>query len=261
MTAAIAATRRSLRADIETLGLERGDSVLAHAALRKVGPILGGPDELIGAIMDVIGPEGTLLGYCDWQLEDEERDDPVLRDDLPAFDPERSRSTRSNGAFPELLRTTSGALRSANPGASMAALGANAEWFTADHALDYGYGPQSPLGKLVEAEGKTMMIGAPRDTMTLLHHAEHVADFPNKRIIRYGAPILVDGQKVWRAFEEFDTSDPPDGQPDDYFATIVTAYLATGNGSTGKIGAADSVLVDARGVVDFAVAWMEANIR
>ena len=46
-----------------------------------------------------------------------------------------------------------------SPGASMAALGGRAAWFTADHALDYGYGPQSPLGKLVEASGKTMMLG------------------------------------------------------------------------------------------------------
>ena len=59
-----------------------------------------------------------------------------------------------------MLRTTPGARRSGNPGASMAALGGRAEWFTADHALDYGYGPQSPLGKLVEADGKTLMLGA-----------------------------------------------------------------------------------------------------
>ncbi len=35
---------------------------------------------------------------------------------------------------------------------------------------------------------------------------------------------------MWRAFEEFDTSDPPDGLPDDYFATIVEEFLATGEG-------------------------------
>lgn len=255
------ATRRSLAADFAALGLARGDAVLTHAALRKVGPVLGGPDTIIDAIMDVIGPEGTLLGYTDWQLEEEVWSDPALRDDIPAFDPLRSRSIRDVGAFPELLRTTPGALRSGHPGASMAALGGRAEWFTADHALDYGYGPQSPLGKLVEAGGKTMMLGAPRDTMTLLHHAEHIANFPNKRIRRYETPILVDGRTVWRWFEEFDTSDPPDGQPEDYFATIVTEYLATGEGKVGRVGEAETVLVDARSVVAFAAAWMEANIR
>lgn len=254
------ATRRSLAADLRTLGLARDDAVLVHAALRKVGPILGGPDALIDAICDVVGPGGTVLGYCDWQLDEVALSDPDLRGDVPPYDPLRSRATRDNGAFPELLRTIPGALRSGNPGASCAALGGRAAWFLADHALDYGYGPQSPFGKLVEAGGKTMLIGAPRDTMTLLHHAEHVADFPNKRVIRDQTPILVDGETVWRTFEEFDTSDPPDGQPDDYFATIVTAFLKQG-GSVGKVGQAETVLVEARPMVEFAVLWMEANIR
>ncbi|MBN9309846.1 aminoglycoside 3-N-acetyltransferase [Devosia sp.] len=255
-----AATRSSLASDLAAIGLAAGDAVLVHAALRRVGPIVGGPDVIVDALVDVLGPDGTILGYCDWQLADEVRDDPAMREHIPAFDPRRSRATRENGFWPELLRTTPGARRSANPGASMAALGGRADWFTADHAMDYGYGPQSPLGKLVEADGKVLMLGAPLDAMTLLHHAEHVADFPNKRIKRYETPILVDGRKVWRWFEEFDTSDPPDGLPDDYFATIVEAFLATGKGRRGTIGAAPSVLVPAPDIVAFGVRWLEQEL-
>lgn len=260
-SADVTATRRSLAADIAALGLASGDAVLVHAALRQVGPILGGPDTLIDALLDVVGPAGTILGYCDWQVDEDAAADPARRDDVPPFDRHRSRSIRDNGAFPELLRTTPEALRSANPGASCAALGGRADWFTADHPLDYGYGPGSPFARLVEADGKTMMLGAPLDTMTLLHHAEHLADFPNKRVKRAEAPILEDGRTVWRAYEEFDTGDPPEGQPDDYFATIVRAYLATGAGRTGKVGDAETVVVDARPMLDFAVAWMERHIR
>ena len=253
-------TQSQLVEQLRELGMQQGDAVLAHAALRRVGPVLGGPDTLIDAIRAVIGPAGTLLAYCDWQADDDILERTDLRDEIPPFDPRRSRSIRDNGAFPELLRTTPGALRSGNPGASCAALGGKAEWFTADHALDYGYGPQSPFGKLVEAGGKTMLIGAPLDTMTLLHHAEHVADFPNKRLRRYEAPILMDGKTVWRHFEEFDTGDPPHGLPDDYFATIVEAFLATGQGQRGMIGAAPSVLVDAAPMVAFGIAWLEDRL-
>ena len=191
-------TRADLAGQFRDLGLVPGDAVLVHASLRSVGPILGGPDSLIAALSDAVGPEGTILGYCDWQSEDDAVEHPDLRAHIPAFDPLTSRSIRDNGAFPELLRTTPGAKRSASPGASCAALGGRADWFTQNHALDYGYGPNSPFGKLVQARGKTLLLGAPRDTMTLLHHAEHVADFPNKRIRRYESPILVDDQKTWR---------------------------------------------------------------
>lgn len=250
-------TRTSLADDLSAIGLADGDAVLVHAALRSVGKIAGGPDDILYALQDVIGPAGTVLGYSDWQLDDAVRADPALRDHIPAFDPLRSRSNRDNGYWPELLRTTPGALRSAAPGASMAAIGGEAEWFTADHALDYGYGPQSPLGKLVEARGKVLMLGASLDHMTLLHHAEHLADFPNKRIKRYEEPILVDGEKVWRWFEEFDTSHSPDGLPEDYFAGIVEEFLAAGQGTRGKIGEASSVLVPAEEMVAFGVEWLE----
>ena len=255
-------TRRSLRADFEALGLASGDAVLVHAALRRVGPILGGPDTLIDALRDVVGLQGTILGYCDWNYDDRDLPDAGLRAQVPPFDPGRSRATRDNGFFPEMLRTTPGALRSANPGASCAAIGGRAAWFVADHALDYGYGPQSPFGKLVEAGGKTLLLGAPLDTLTLLHHAEHLADIPGKRIRRYETPILVDGKVVWRWFEEFDTSDPVvDGLPGDYFATVVSDFLASGKARRGTVGAAPSVLVKAVEIVPFAVDWLEARFR
>ncbi|MEO7223218.1 MAG: AAC(3) family N-acetyltransferase, partial [Devosia sp.] len=95
------------------------------------------------------------------------------------------------------------------------------------------------------------------DHMTLLHHAEHLADFTPKRIRRYETPMLIDGKVVWKAFEEFDTSDPPDGMADDYFATIVEDFLATGKGKRGTVGTAPSVLVEAKQVVPFAVSWIE----
>jgi aminoglycoside 3-N-acetyltransferase len=253
-------TRDELARQLTALGLATGDAVLVHAGLRSVGPILGGPDSLIDALIDAVGPAGTILGYCDWNYDDRDLPDAALRAQVPPFDAAASRATRDNGAFPELLRTRPGARRSGNPGASCAALGGQAAWFTADHALDYGYGPQSPFGKLVAAGGKTLLVGAPLDTMTLLHHAEHLADIPAKRLRRYEAPMLVDGATVWRRFEEFDTSDPViAGLPDDYFASIVADFLATGQGKRGPVGAAPSVLVEAGAIVAFAVAWLETR--
>jgi len=231
--------------------------VLVHAALRSVGPIIGGADVVVSALRDVVGSQGTILGYTDWLSEDDVPADPGARAEISPFDPLTSRANRDNGWFPEMLRTTPRARRSGNPGASMTALGGRAEWFTADHALDYGYGPNSPLGKLVEVDGKTLLLGCDWAKMTIQHHAEHLANIPH-RIKRYEAPLLVDGKTVWRQFEEFDTSHSPDGLPEDYFVTVVTEFLATGKGWRGGIGAAPSVLVRAKEIVPFAVSWLEA---
>ncbi|MFM9616319.1 AAC(3) family N-acetyltransferase, partial [Streptomyces niveiscabiei] len=74
-----------------------------------------------------------------------------------------------------------------------------------------------------------LMLGAPRDTLTLLHHAEHLADIPGKRTRRIEVPLATPNGTRWCMIEEFDTGDPiVDGLAEDYFADIVTEFLASG---------------------------------
>ncbi|MBY3092964.1 aminoglycoside 3-N-acetyltransferase [Rhizobium laguerreae] len=261
-------TRLSLARDLDSLGIRAGDIVMVHAAMKRVGRLLDGPDVLIEALRDAVGAAGTILAYTDWNgaydalLDENGRVPPEWRAHIAPFDPAVSRAARDNGVLAEFVRTTPGARRSGNPGASVAAIGARADWLTADHPLDYGYAETSPLGRLVAAGGKVLMAGAPLDTMTLLHHAEHLARIPNKRLRRYEAPFATSAGVVWHMLEEFDTSDPVvPGLDDDYFGVIVRAFLASGQGAQGLVGDAQSVLVDAAAICSFAVAWLEHHVR
>ncbi|MCH4891757.1 aminoglycoside 3-N-acetyltransferase [Sphingomonas sp. SFZ2018-12] len=259
-------TRTALARDLAALGLGASDTVEVHVGLRAVGPILGGPDTLIGAIRDTIGDGGTLLVATDWNgdyqesLTAEDGSVPAQwRDHVPPFDPLTSRSMRENGAFAEFVRTTPGARRSGNPNCSMAAIGARAAWLTDGQPLDYGYGPGSPLARLVEAQGRALLIGAPGQSLTLLHHAEHLADIPDKRTFRVEIPFRnPDGGTSWRWCTYFEDSEAiVEGLSDSYFDEIVADYLATGSGSTGRVGSATAILVDAADITAFAVGWIE----
>lgn len=257
-------TTDDLMADLAGLGIAPGDCVLVHAGLRSIGLMIAGPDTLIAALRRCVGPDGTVMGYADWQGAPEAACDeeghilPEWREHVLPFDPASSRAIRDNGAFPEFLRTTPGALRSLSPGPSMVALGAKARWLIDPHPLDYGYGPGTPLARLVEAGGKVVMIGAPWETMTLLHHAEHLADIPGKRVVRWDVPFLENGQTVWRTVEEYDTGNPVvEGLDDNYFDQVVHDFVASGGGQQGKVGAADALLVDAPAMTRFAVDWLE----
>lgn len=266
-------THRRLTADLRALGVEPGDILMAHASLRSVGPVVAGADAIIRALREAVGPDGTLMVYTDWEADiwDVDETPPELsfsvatirsgtRDDVLPFDLAASRAARDNGALMELVRTLPGAVRSANPGASCAAIGARAEWLTANHPLDYGYGEGSPFDKLVAAKGKVLMLGCTTDHMTVLHHAEHLAKLPDKRIFRIETPLLVGGRTEFRWIEEFNTGVPVIAGPDDdYFAAIVSDFLVTGRGRTGRIGAAESVLVRADEIVPFAVEWLESR--
>lgn len=265
MTEQAIVTKSMLARDLRELGVAPGQVVMLHASVRAIGWVVGGPDVVLHAIRDVLGPSGTLMMYVGWEDNPyhlpewpEERQRAYL-EEMPAFDPTTSRAKRrSMGILTEYLRTTPGACRSAHPEASIAAVGGRADWLAEQHPLRYGYGLGSPLARLCEADGKVLLLGTPLDTITLLHHAEHLADVPGKRVARYAMPVLREGRRVWVDIEEYDTSRGiRDWEGGDYFTAIAREFLASGQGRQGTVGVAPSYLLPAQAVVDFAVKWME----
>ncbi len=256
--------KSQLVSDLTGLGVCPGQVVMLHASVKAVGWVVGGPDVVLEALLDVLGPTGTLMMYVGWQedIEDYGRWSPQRQAaylaECPPFDPATSRAHRKWSILTEYLRTRPGAYRSGNPGASVAAVGARAQWLTEGHPLQFGYGPGSPLAKLYEADGKVLLLGPPLDTVTLLHYSEHVAAIPHKRIVRYKVPLLQDGERVWVGVEEYDTGRGiVDWEGGDYFPAIVSQFVAAGKGQTAMVGAARSYLFDAAALHRFAVEWME----
>lgn len=260
-------TRSRLVSDLSKLRLVAGDTVMLHASVKAVGWIVGGPDMVLRAILDVIGSTGTLMMYikCEEPLNEfddwpEDWKDAYL-EECPPFDPYRTRANRRWSILTEYLRTWPGVRCSDHPEARVAAVGAKAEWITSDHPLQFGYGAGSPLEKLCDVGGKVLLLGPLFDSLTILHYAEHMAAIPDKRTERYRWPVMRDGRCEWIAFEQFDSSngivDRLDG---DYFQRIVEEYLDRGSVARGMVGAADSYLFDARNLADFAIEWMEEHL-
>jgi Aminoglycoside 3-N-acetyltransferase len=50
-----------------------------------------------------------------------------------------------------------------------------AGWLTDSDLDDDPYGEQSPLARLVETDATILLLGAPLDALTLVHHAERIA--------------------------------------------------------------------------------------
>lgn len=258
-------TRSQLIADLRQLGLAAGQTVMVHTSVKAIGWIVGGPNVVLDALLDVLTPLGTLMMYVgyedpvhhlpDWSAERQQ----AYFAEYPPFDPATTRAYREWGILTEYLRTRPNAYRSVNPGASMAAVGAQAQWLTDNHPLQYGYGEGSPLAKLVEADGKVLILGSPLQHLTLIHHAEHIAQIPNKHIARYQVPIVGKG---WVEIEEYDTGDgirPWLGE--DYFKIIAEAYVVTGKAQVALVGNATSYLFDAPDLTAFAVAWLEKTFN
>ena len=137
-------TKENLIADLRSLGLVPSTTLLLHASVKSIGWIIGGPDIVIEALLATLGDEGTLMMYAGWEERPEhafrwtEEHRAAFNTSCPPFDTERSRANRKWSILTEYLRTWPGSCRSANPGASMVAVGSKAAWLTADHPIQYG---------------------------------------------------------------------------------------------------------------------------
>lgn len=270
--------RSQLASELRALGVRPGAVLMVHARVSALGWVIGGTGTVVLALLDAVGPDGTVMAYAGWE------DDPydmanwpeawqqAYAAHLPPFDPLTAEAVHANGRLPERIRTWPGALRSRQPEASMVALGRQAAWIVADHPLDDAYGPGSPLAKLVEADGQVLALGAPLSTLTLLHHAEATAQVAGKRRVTYRMPLLVDGRTVWREFHDINTAEgafpyevvageiastPGIGPDHDPFEAIARQALAAGIGAEGRVGGSSSALFPARALHQFAEAWLE----
>jgi aminoglycoside 3-N-acetyltransferase len=253
-------TQRQLVDEFKALGVAAGQIAMVHASVKAVGRIVGGPNVIAQALLDALTPAGTLMMYVGWQDIPDFISDlpPAMQQEYyaehPPFDPRIARAVREHGILAEIVRGWPGAQRSLSPEASVAAIGARAQWITQDHPLNYGYGAGSPLAKLVEARGAVLALGAPLDTITLLHYAENRARMRHKRVVRYPCPILREGKRAWVEIEDYDTGEP---HADYTFEEIARAYLALGKGRQGAIGNAPSYLFEAANLSAFAISWLE----
>lgn len=261
-------TKSRLIKDLQQLGVEPGQTVMLHASVKAIGWVVGGPDIVLQALLDVLTSKGTLIMLAGWEdcaydLSEwpKEKQEAYL-EECPPFDPTTSRANREWSILNEYLRTRPGAYRSNHPKGSFVALGDNARWITENHPLQYGYCSGSPLEKLHNSGGKILMLGAPLDNVTALHYAEYLAKVPNKRVVNYRMPVMYEGTRAWIDIEEYDTSlRIVDWQGENYFAIIGREYLKSGKGNSGKVGGAQSHLFDVKDLVGFGVKWMERSFN
>ncbi|MFB9276119.1 aminoglycoside N(3)-acetyltransferase [Cohnella cellulosilytica] len=243
------------------IGLREGQAVMVHTSLSRLGFVIGGAETLIRALLEIVGPEGTLMMPSQtWKNLDPSTGVhgdiptdwwPAIRDHWPAYDKETTPAV-GMGVVAEVFRKWPGAHRSDHPARSVAAVGKHAAYLTEDHDLRNIFGEGSPLDKLYGLNGYVLLIGVGYDKNTSLHLAETRADFPGKKFVGESSAIRIDGRRQWVTYttQEVDDRD---------FVRLGQEYDREANVRIHKVGDADVRLLAQRPFIDWAVSWMERN--
>lgn len=161
------ATRRSIADGLRKLGLKKGVWVAVHSSMKSLGPVDGGPDAIIAALQDVVGPQGNIIM-------------PTFSGPVNVFD---VRTTPSRvGLITDVFRRTPGVLRSLNPTHSVAAWGRNKRRLAGGHPKAEELGVDSPFHRLSRRGGWVLGIGVDFRSCSLVHVAEAIAGAPYQQI-------------------------------------------------------------------------------
>ncbi|MEM9465046.1 MAG: AAC(3) family N-acetyltransferase [Actinomycetota bacterium] len=254
-------TLETIRAQLAALGVSPGATVMVHSSLRRIGYVLGGAPTCVRALIDILGPEGTLVmpAFSPAVSDPSAWSEPaigaglveVARRHVPAFDPETTPTTM--GAIPEAFRNWPGSERSAHPQVSVIARGPRAAAITVPHTLEWGQGAGSPFERMYELDVEVLLLGVGFNRATMLHYAESLV--PHGRRKRRRIPI--DGPEGRHWSEVDDVGD----DLDTHFPEIGTIVAREGLAVSGMIGTAPTIRISARTLVDRAVRHLSEALQ
>jgi aminoglycoside N3'-acetyltransferase len=219
------------------LGVRPGDVLLTHTSFRATRPVEGGPRGLIDALLEAIGPSGTLVMPA-WSGADE----------VP-FDPGSSPAAADLGVVADTFWRVPGAVRSDHAFA-FAALGPHAEGIVAGPLPLPPHAPASPVGRVHDLDGKVLLLGVGHDADSTLHLAELIAGVPYR--VRKHVTVLDHGKPRRVEYGENDHCCARFALADEWLRT-------RGLQSEGPVSSAHARLARSRDIVACAVAELRRD--
>lgn len=145
-----------LKQKLEKLGLKENDTVIVHSAWRAFIGFKGGPEDVINAICEIIGKNGTIL--------------------MPAFSENKNEfyydAPSCAGVLSEVFRQKYNVIRSLDTNFSMIGIGKEAESLLSSHIeSNYYFDEKSPYYKAIEINAKILLLGLGKNPhkITLFH--------------------------------------------------------------------------------------------
>lgn len=155
--------------DLIALGVRPGDLLMVHSSLRSIGPVAGGPETVVDALLQALGPQGTLVVPTFTY--------PTAGNPEFVFDPAHTPSQM--GAISEAARRRPQAHRSIHLAHSIAAIGPQAQTIATSGGAS-GWDAHSPMRQVFD-NGRYLLLGVPYQNLTAMHLCEVWLGLPYRK--------------------------------------------------------------------------------
>jgi len=226
-----------IRSGLYALGIRPGDRVFVHSSLSAFGNVEGGAEAACDALVEAVGPDGTVAvpaftwgGYHDREtVVFDVRNDPC-----------------EVGVVPETFRRRFEAVRSEHVCHSIAAIGADAQDVMGDGVRPFAEG--SSMYRLYELDFWYLFLGCGFGCCTALHTVEELAQVPYRYYRHFEGSTVVraDGSVVPARSVEFLRRSPYHND----FGKMKAAYQEAGVLQAGAVGNARILCAKMRDIVD-----------
>ena len=231
-------TKLDLLQDLADMGLTGQETILIHSSMKSIGPVDGGADTVLDALMEFFRPGLLLLPTHTWR---------TINAANPVFDV--CTSSCCVGILPELFRQRPGVVRSLHPTHSMAGYGQQAVSYLAGEELRNT--PCTPGGcydRLKDVGGKILLVGVTHARNTYIHSIEEVLNVPHRLADQPMKlqSVNTDGSAHTVYMRSHYNAQQPHISED--FIKLTQAYLDCGAAQNTRFGAASCILCDAAGL-------------
>jgi len=156
------------------VGLKEGATVCVHSSLGRIGFVAGGPNDVIDALIETVGPKGCVM-MPSFPITTSMVD---YLENGPIFDVKKSPSASSMGVITEVFRQRPDVYRSLHPTHSVAAWGQGAKHLLQDHEKSITpFGPDTPYGRLATLDNSFVLM-IETHVQSLLHHLQERVNLP-----------------------------------------------------------------------------------
>ena len=240
-------TQKRLADNIRALGIEKEDTVLVRAALRKIGiSEEKSGDLLISALLDVVGEEGTIMGLTFTKSFFFPKIDKnyIYTEETPAV----------TGGLAKAMQKYPKSVRSKHPTNSYVAIGQYAYDLLNSH--DENSSSFLPIKNLIRLNGKMILIGCVSESpgFTTVHLAQEELGLSSKSILKGLVGVRYRKGSQVKLFKRKDFGGCSAG-----FYKFYSHYVRSGKLQCGIVGEAYSIAINARDAFEIELELIKKN--